>query len=90
MIQLKNDVAKTVLVPNVVERFFVAYWSKAEGWTIHGYTLHTTPESAVQQLISYADSFDKVDDDWKPRYYKVLSVNLEIPNSGENLNVETK
>jgi hypothetical protein len=89
MIQLKNDVAKTVLVPNVVERFFVAYWSKAEGWMIHGYQLHTTPESAVQMLIDYASSVEE-GSNWKPTHYKVLSVNLEIPNSGENLNVETK
>lgn len=89
MIQLKNEQAKAVIVPNVVERFFVVYWSKAEGWMIHGYQLHTTPENAVQSLLEYADSVEDANS-WKPKYYKVLSINLEIPNSGENLNVETK
>lgn len=76
MEQLENTKAKSITIPKIVNRYAVAYYSKAMGWQMSS-QLFTTPESAIEDFLRF-NNFKKKDD-YTPRFYKVIEIELEIP-----------
>lgn len=76
MEQLENTKAKSITIPKIVNRYTVAHYSKAMGWEMNS-KLFTTPESAIEEFLRFRDFKKK--DDYTPRFYKVIEIELEIP-----------
>lgn len=77
MQQLETTTAKSITIPKLVNRYAVAHYSIATGWEMST-RLFTTPESAIEEFLRYNRNFKKIDD-YTPRYYKVIEMELEIP-----------
>lgn len=75
MIQLATVKGKTVIVPNIVKRYTILYWTN-NGWNIHGYNLFTTPESGIQDFYRV---WENRREEGRPLCFKVIEMDLEIP-----------
>ena len=77
MEQLEATKGKSVVVPRIVNRYLILYYTKEEGWTGHARTF-VTPESAIEDFLRYSRSYKKGIYGY-PYFYKVVEVELEIP-----------
>ena len=75
MIELEPTKAKKATIPKIVKRFSVVYYIESQGWE-NTTQLYTTPESAVESFLRY---YEKSDSRYKPKFYKVYELDLEIP-----------
>jgi hypothetical protein len=79
MKQLEQTKGVAKLVPSKVKRYFVTYWSKASGWELQfGITYFTNPETAIANFLEHQNRCT-FEGDYKPEFYKVIEVELEIP-----------
>ena len=76
MQQLETIKGKTIVVPNIVKRYAILSYDW-QGWKISSVDLHTTPESALQNFLTWQESIK--DEMYRAKYYKVFEVELEIP-----------
>jgi hypothetical protein len=76
MQELKPTTARGILIPTKIKRYQIAYYSKAEGWRQHGFDFYATPESALEDFLRMCEN---IDDKYKPTYYTILEVELEMP-----------
>jgi len=74
MEQLETIKGKSIVVPRLVNRYFVMYYDINIGW-MQDYGVYTTPESALQPFIERQNKHTNIN----IKYYKVIEVELEIP-----------
>ena len=86
MIELTPTTGKAVTMPNVVERYTVVYWTTASGWELYSSQLFTNPESVLASFLTFASTYE-TNNAWKPRFYKVVKFDLELPFVGENVSL---
>ena len=75
MQQLETIKGKTIIVPQIVKRYLIAYYDNL-GWRGSN-EFHSTPESAIQRFISWQEQIK--DEEYRAKYYKVIEIELEIP-----------
>jgi hypothetical protein len=79
MKQLEQTKGIAKLVPTKAKRYFVTFWTKANGWEVQFRTTYfTNPESAVSNFIERQNDSNP-QGEYKPEFYKVIEVELEIP-----------
>lgn len=76
MQELEPTKGKRVTIPKRAKRFGVAYYSKYNGWE-NSMRFHTTPESALEEFLRM--NAGRKDDDFKPKFYTVYELELELP-----------
>jgi len=74
MEQLETTKGKSVVIPRLVKRYVIFYYDANQGWQTT-FSIHTTPESAVQQFLEQQNKYPNEN----VKYYKVIEVELEIP-----------
>jgi hypothetical protein len=75
MQQLETIKGQTIIVPQIVKRYLIAFYDYS-GWKIYS-DFNSTPENAIQRFISWQEKIK--DEDYRAKYYKVIEVELEIP-----------
>jgi hypothetical protein len=75
MQQLETIKGQTVIVPQIVKRYLIAFYDYS-GWKCVN-EFDSTPENAIQKFISWQEQIK--DEEYRAKYYKVIEVELEIP-----------
>jgi hypothetical protein len=76
MKRLDQVIGREVIVDGKVKRYALLYYSSYRGWEF-GHGTHTTPESAIEEVVRIA-KWNKDSEDTYPKYYKVVEVEVEI------------
>lgn len=75
MQELEATKAKKVTIPKRCKRYSIAYYTESIGWQ-NSCNFFTTPESALEDFLRCHTGGDER---WKPKFYSVYEVDLEIP-----------
>lgn len=75
MTELKPTKGKSITIPTMVKRYCVAIYVDGSGWE-NTLPFFTTPESALEYFFNLYKNSDPI---YKPKFYKVFELELEIP-----------
>ena len=78
MEQLETIKGKSIVIPKIAKRYIIVYYSYF-GWRVFdGYNnFSVNPETALEQFFEWAGKIKE--ENVKPKYYKVIELDLEIP-----------
>jgi hypothetical protein len=75
MQQLETTKGKSIIVPQIVKRYLIAYYDYS-GWK-PSHIFEVNPENAIQSFITWQEQIKN--EEYRAKYYKVIEVELEIP-----------
>lgn len=75
MEQLETTKGKSIVIPKVTKRYFIIYYNYNAWQQYMG--IYATPEQALENFFDWSKRITT--DAVKPKFYKIIEVDLEIP-----------